>query len=655
MIEEIIKYDKYISNSETELDGNIDIIKKEFNVKQKILMVSPTGSGKTKTILKVFDKTDSKNTINILATSNRQPCEQLKDLIKINIGGIDFRKYIKDDKLLYNNFCFVYDKISDVETFLLKYQDKYKINLVLDEAHLIFSQYNFRAKCINEILRIIEMINGVCIFLTGTPYTLKELFDFNKTIYFIDDNYKSNVENIKIIINESNIDDRTFFVSELLKINKGFIRLNSTKSNKEETKKIIDDIIKYLKMNGKTSDSICSKNKKNSTYKKIVENEELNSSYDYIFTTSILDQAVSITNFDETTIPVFIIQNKEDLNLDNIQQYLNRFRKTIKEFKILIPKGCNLNFLELKNLKDIFDYRINEKEEKINDLNIIKNNEYSPKKLTNTLFELYSNTNEYKDIEFINGIFFYDINLVKYFAINEYYSQYFFNINKLKEELKKRLKNNVQLEFIYECIINKIEPNKNKEYYKEIYTSLIEKPFLKGDLEDIKISLDRYKTIYKRETGNKTVDNLFSLEIISKSIELGYKLKIPVEKMIIKFKETNTQEEFKNYIESILFTTLNKEILNYKDIEDKLKDDNEKTYVGDFILGKEYKYFIREFYDFNTHKMKIASLNDDVINKVKNDLGISKAKVFVYVKMIFKTHQKTDRKNLSLLNLKLKI
>ena len=101
MEKQIIKYKKYISNSENQINGNVDLIVNELNKKQTILEVAPTGTGKTNLILEVFKRMNKNNTINILCTSNRQTAEQLyKKGISINIGGISFSYYINKDKTL---------------------------------------------------------------------------------------------------------------------------------------------------------------------------------------------------------------------------------------------------------------------------------------------------------------------------------------------------------------------------------------------------------------------------------------------------------------------------------------------------------------------------------------------------------------------------
>lgn len=662
MEKQIIKYKKYISNSENQINGNVDLIVNELNKKQTILEVAPTGTGKTNLILEVFKRMNKNNTINILCTSNRQPAEQLyKKGISINIGGISFSYYINKDKTLKDNcFCFVYDKITDIETYLLEYQEKgFIINLIIDEAHLLINQYDFRSKCINEVIRISNLINGTTILMTGTPKTLRDYFHFDKEIIFIDDDYKCNVETMKIIINNSNCDDNTFFVSELLKYKKAFIRLNSSKEKEEtEVKKIIDILIKELNRYCKNSIYVSSKDKTkskdgkyiNQMYKEVIENETLINGYDYYFCTSIFDQAINITNFDEDITPVFIVNNPQNMNLDNIQQFINRFRKNIKECIILISKSAiTTEQYKIKPIKEIYNNLLEENQILLKEINNVVNNFNCPLSLKNNIIDSALKSNEYRYIIKNESNYYLDMLGIYKKSVDQYNSQYYYNYKELERELKERLNNNVICKLRDICTIHKVEPSKNQQYFKKIFEEVKTFSFDDYNISIIKDNLLTHKSVWKVDSGNPNINNLFMLETISKNLKRGFELNIPVNKMIKIIQESKTQEDFKYFVDSVQVVNINKNFLKYRDIEKILNPKCENSNAYDMILFKIHKYFIKKFYNADTDKIKQSYLTDEVIISIADELKISKLQVKKYVKMFFKTQIRKDRNNLLLI------
>lgn len=297
---EYINYSKYKASETVYIDryiGENNIFDKLLKYKRS-LGISPTGSGKTKTLLEMFKEMEK-----LLEKMGKKVCFVVPNAIQVaqiqeeyGIKGA-WNKADKDLIFMNNTIsCYTWNKFGDIE------EDLSNTIVILDETHQIY-QDMYRKNTIDKVLLNISKCSNV-IDITATPNKL----GFANYDYIIE--YKQTQQTNYNVNLYENIDDDKI------------INIINNSSGKVS---VLKDDIEYLKVLqnriNKKSDLIYSDNKdENITYKNIVKKGKL-IDINVILHTSLFVAGLNINEPDMTDIIIIGVKD-----IATIRQYVARYR-----------------------------------------------------------------------------------------------------------------------------------------------------------------------------------------------------------------------------------------------------------------------------------------------------------------------------------------
>lgn len=307
-----------IVNKLTERYEDIKFI---LNQKGLILLDSPTGSGKTYTIIKAFKELSSKykDRVFIILCPNRVQNEQNGKEYGVNIivGGVNAEQHI-------TVMSGVYEKIDEI---MEAYRDK-DITLIVDEAHELIESVSYRNKqAISRIELAMEKTFNT-IHMTATPRKLKEIYEYDNMYKFDFKEIDNNLNNLNII--PAKDIDKTLFT--LVKLNK--------QNNKQSlvfmsgSKNDIKTLGDVLRRKGYKVGVITSEDKQDSLYLHIVEHSKIPDEYDVILSTKVLECGTNIKN--KNVVPIEVVKDVNHFNLDSTEQKFARLREKNEEAYLVV-------------------------------------------------------------------------------------------------------------------------------------------------------------------------------------------------------------------------------------------------------------------------------------------------------------------------------
>lgn len=318
------KYDKYIADN----PDNVRALEDAMTNKGITLVVAPTGSGKSRTLVDVAKKVvkqdrDCKVFIALPTVNTVQQTGNIPD-VRVMVGGDMFYTSKKITATTY-------EKLDKVQDYIRKQKAlgvKERYVLILDECHFLVTQHKFREYAMKGIISGIEQnFYDSAILLTATPAPMP-LFRCNKCIEFESDSYRPVMDRIEIE-----------FVDDVVEYIKGidldqcfpFVRLNSTT--------LIGDLVKnYLPSYG----ILTSEEKDSDLYNSIVDRETIQSSpLKGILTTSVSEVGINVTSY-PSNLQMIAAFPDWNMSVDSIEQFFNRARRTdtshIACAKVILPK-----------------------------------------------------------------------------------------------------------------------------------------------------------------------------------------------------------------------------------------------------------------------------------------------------------------------------
>ena len=542
----IINIDKYISEN---LKGIRESIKHATEGKN-VLMVAPTGSGKTYSIINTLKELDIKALFIFPNSANVQQA-----IVEYKIAGaydkIPTKHALEGNKLV----AMTWDKTEQ----LLK-EDLSEYIIVIDEIHQTYTDA-FRSKAIKSLNNITNKCRGR-LDITATPSKL-EFEIYNKVIEYkqnIQTEYKVklydkiNIGKVIEILNNSNN-------SMLLKDSISTLNYISKKVNKKsgvvisdtkDTSKLYDRIVSYSDMEG----------------------------YEVLLNTSVITAGVNINNPNVTDI---IVIGEKDVG--KIKQYVarargaksinvhifNSYKTTNEDSNVYSVEWCiNENIKDVESLTNIYNkaskrdlpYRaIGIDISPINIKNIDSNIYYDKKDMCYKTDKLYIKSNAYNNYYQTRTINSFKVLLEEYFNKIEIVETEK-ETKKIEEEIKEHEE---AIKEFKKSAIEQLEGHKKYLVgYSEIKKSMTSSNLLKYHQEH-----DLYSLIINNNC-RKTID-LFSDFVLdnSYSIDLSWKL------------ATMSDEKRNLFFEQINTTIYRK--INKKYANSLLNDDNIGTYTYNYI------------------------------------------------------------------------
>ena len=597
-----LKYDEYINYSKYSPNVIIDVnnyisenskLDMLLNYK-KSLLIAPTGSGKTFSVLNMFKSMEKlikkQNKKICFVVPNATQVQQIQEEYKIKGAWSDANQ----DLIFIQNTisCYTWDKFGKIES------DLSNTIVILDEIHQIYTDMYRK----NKIDSIVENLNKCIgrIDITATPNKI----DFNIYDFIMEYNQKIQTDyNVNVY---ENIDD-----NEIINI------INNSKGKVA----LFKDDISYLeavcrRTINKKFDIINSSNKDtNLTYANIIKSSTVGN-IDLLCNTSVM---VAGVNINEPNIKDIILVDVKDKA--TIKQYIARFRG-LKNVNVHIFNNYQ-DINTIYSLENYINYTINEVQKTCDHLNIGRF-EGLENAITddNILFKsLEKDTMAHK----INGIYVADTISIRNKVYTSYYNkcdivsfissleEYFSQINRIKndksenKEIKqdKKEANKLSKEFIEKLY-------KHKEYligYYDIKKDKSKKEVI-DYLKENKLTKEKVIKYVKENQLEYMLDNTkvkkqidgFTKLVLDKgyTVNLAYKL-----------------QTMNNKTKSNLFEKLN--VLLYDEIKNECNDllDNKSIEVRlyDFILDEfplttsytdeDIDQALIELYDM--HKIKLTS------------------------------------------------
>lgn len=343
---ETIKIKGYLYESQRE--RFIKILK----LKGKILVIAPTGKGKTYCFINVckeIAKVDPNKVFIFAVPQVTQVKQNEEDFNIFSMYGEIGHNKVRDENIIG---C-TYDQLDKIIEY---FKDSNKeIVLIIDECHEKIFSSNYREKAIRKINNAEEKAVTV-IHTTATPNILLKSYKYDEVIKYEDIEPKNKI----VYITESSKDKKGCFKDYLKKyLDQGqqlYVTLND--------KKVIEEISEYLKSYGYNVGIIVADDKQNNKQleEQIIKNSFIPKGYDIVFTTSKMEAGANIKN--KNFIPV-VYYDVNTLIDKNIIQAPNRLRNSNMVF-IYKSISDNKTFKCYRAIEKEFQIGINEQLEPLN-------------------------------------------------------------------------------------------------------------------------------------------------------------------------------------------------------------------------------------------------------------------------------------------------
>lgn len=322
----------------------VEVAKELLERKERLLIDSPTGSGKTTAFINAFKELANKDYHYYIFAAPTIPLT-LQVAQEHNLPGITggmanlrndvTRKAIAGQRI----FVTTYNKAAELISYLIgdiDYSHDRKrptYSLVVDEVHKFTSDYSYRFREIDDLEQLREQATSF-IGLSGTcEDVLKD--DYEKLIQINNRGKKSPCTDYRVFTydKEDEADSMLIPVIEnILEQTKLLVFINS----KDRVKRIGD----LLRKRGITTRVVTSDTKKNETYKNIIENQHIDDNVQVVLATTVIADGISIKNALNWSCVVVTDKSSPIFNPSTIKQISNRFRNQYRYFALymLAPK-----------------------------------------------------------------------------------------------------------------------------------------------------------------------------------------------------------------------------------------------------------------------------------------------------------------------------
>lgn len=584
-----IDIDRYISEHETILMTMLTrSLQGETN-----LLIAPTGSGKTYSIINMLKRVDDLGQIkSIFIVPNSINVEQIKVEYKIPGAWGDIPVMPELEK--GNVVVMTWDKFIQLDEEILK-----DYIVVLDEVHQTLIEM-FRLKKINKLYENLATAKGQ-IHITATPNKL----NFNNYDFILE--YKQNNQtkyNVKLY---NKVCDDT--IRNIIENSKKFALL------KDDT-----NYLNFIKENSpnKKIDVITSNTRNLSkAYKEIVTKSTIKK-FDGICNTSVLMAGVNI--YEPGITDIIIVEEKD---IAAIKQYVSRFRD-LKEVNVHIFNKYQEEESKIYDIEWQIEKISENRHDFINYYNSYQNKEFEEISLDIEPIRLNDSQEYYWNSELCK----YTVNEIgiRNTCYTRYYSKA--DIQSFKVLLGEYFKE-IEIVEIKETdnIARKIYNQISKEE-KEAALALLEKEksILVGAVEIISNKITTKTENYlnnnefniddlKKELENKNIDKYIQIGNIAKTINLYTKYVIENRynynlAWCIALKGNRSRGKFFSQLNNIIYREIeNKypELMRYVKIEDKLYDLIVKTFTPGKSYTEEHLKIFCEAFEMTISGVKITT------------------------------------------------
>ncbi len=365
----------------------VEVAKELIKRRQRILVDSPTGSGKTTSFLNAFKELSNESkhfyifAAPTIALTEQNAVAHKVRAIKGKTSNL-FKMIHQDMKNGKRVFISTYDMVPALVDILRTIGKTITFTLVVDELHKFVTDYDYNYR--------FEAIRGL--------YDVsKEALSFIGLSGTIDDIYKNEFENVVKIDNGRpqspcqefavyTYEKRENALAELAQL----IEIWASKRKLLiyiQSKKKIEHLSNVLRKKGIKVRSINASNKSNLTYKQLVEQATIDPDVQVVLTTSVIADGINILNAQRDKKGNILYDNTgkmlEDIeweviavcndfsnlfNYSSIKQISNRLRNTYRRFSLFIQEPKNTND-ELFRLENAYQSRLSIAQNIVNEIN----------------------------------------------------------------------------------------------------------------------------------------------------------------------------------------------------------------------------------------------------------------------------------------------
>lgn len=344
----------------------VEVAKELLQRKQRILVSSPTGSGKTTSFINAFKEISNQDYhFYIFSAPTIALTEQIaaEHQVPCITGGMANLRHDVTNKAIAGQRVFVatFDKTAELVSHLENGIDygsnpRAEYTIVVDEIHKYTEAYNYRFAAIDNL----ETLSNVAASLIGLSGTVEDILKdgFDKLIEIDNGNKKSPCLDYRVFTYDTN--ENGIITAEnadvmLIPVIRGLLQQTRVLlfiNNKERIKRIA----RLLKKEGIAYQTVSSDNRKSATYTKVVESGEIEDGVQVVLTTTVLADGISIKNKLDWSCVVVADRASQIFNPSTIKQISNRFRNDYRYFALYM-RTPNPDYAEVTRFNVESDYR----------------------------------------------------------------------------------------------------------------------------------------------------------------------------------------------------------------------------------------------------------------------------------------------------------
>lgn len=318
---------------------------------QRVLVNSPTGSGKTTAFLDAFKELESdKHHFYIFSTPTI--ALTLQNASKHNLMSIKgqtkhlfkaINGYVKRGKRV---FISTYDMTPILIQFLRMIGNQVTFTLVVDELHKFVTDYDLNYRY--EAIKNLHDISQQAASFIGLSGTVDDIYkdEFETVIQIDNGNPQSPCQEYAVYTYEKKADSITELIQLIeVWVSKRKLLIFIQSKNK------IEQLKKVLQRKGIKVRAINASSKSNLTYKQLVDSETIDPDVQVVLTTSVIADGVNIQNDINWEVIAVCNEYSNLFNYSSIKQISNRLRNTYRRFSIFMqePKNTEQQRFQLEN------------------------------------------------------------------------------------------------------------------------------------------------------------------------------------------------------------------------------------------------------------------------------------------------------------------
>lgn len=610
------KQNKHIKKEEFDVVYNVDkylseannMIKKELEKHQHLLLNANTGLGKTHAIVNFVTKHNIDDYVFFLVPTRALAEQVSKDYPAFRLF-YDNDTQLPASKFIVSTYHKIYhlQRAIEAETeqrcLLNEFPPSYMV--IVDEVHEIMSKRKLLSVKARNIELFLKNADRSILMSASTDYVYKAYKDknmFNKYICVKARNIEHNADNLNIYRISSKSKQQTQIVINLIKSKLSkYDKILFYEDNIDNLNKYAEELNKLNIENVVINSSNKNDEKVEVDYKGIIENSHLLKKV--VFTTSIINAGVNIK---DSNVCLIAKQNKNSFDVMKLEQFLARVRTTSNDLNVILTSNNDFESKNVISFKPILNNLLQMSNLTASNFNL---NLFATAGLNcsnaevEKIFKTYRNNDAYKN--FADVLYVKDTCLkVDDIAVTE------------RARLNYERMNYYNNEFVLDALDNVKAKNKNVVTIAPL--SCVEEEDKKDNEKGKK---DEFRKDLKLiQYDIKAVTELYKLatkEIKSKDLEF-------IKDFYLQYNQNKIYKEMMKNLKECLNNVIDEKKINktliFTQILDLYIEDNKKKFRDNAIANIKRVEIYNKIVEVNACKEKLALVGDYVYIAVRKNL-----------------------------------